>query len=95
MRSGALSTQVADLNLRIALGLKALKVPAALAKGVLAAATQDYVDTVRPLYPDDWLTLVRGAQAVPTERIADYVAALTTSGPLVAASTAGRSGQRE
>jgi hypothetical protein len=91
LRSGSLSTQVADLNLSIAVGLKALKLPAALAKGVLAAATQDYVDTVKPLYADDWLTLVRGAQAVPTERIADYVAALTTSGPLVAAPTTGGS----
>ena len=95
LRSGTLSTQIADLNLHIALTLKALNLPAALAKGVLAAATQDYVDTVNPLYTDDWLTLVRRAQAVPPERIADYVAALTSSGPLVADTTPGRPDRRE
>jgi hypothetical protein len=95
LRSGTLSTQIADLNLHIALMLKALKLPAALAKGVLAAATQDYVDAVNPLYADDWLTLVRQAQTVSPERIADYVAALTTSGPLVAATAAGRPDRHE
>jgi hypothetical protein len=81
-RGGQISGQVADLNLRILLALKELGLPAALAKGVLAAATQDYIDSVRPLYPDDWLTLVRSAQAIPSDRIADYVAALTVDGTL-------------
>jgi hypothetical protein len=74
---------VPDLNLRVAAALAELKLPAALARGVLAAATQDYVDRVKPLYPDDWLTLVRSAQAFSIERIQDYVAALTINGPLV------------
>ena len=54
------------------------------AKGVLAAATQDFVDRVRPLYPYDWLTLVRTAQSLTNARIEDYVAALAADGPLVA-----------
>lgn len=81
-RGGQISGQVADLNLRVLMALKDLSLPPALAKGVLAAATQDYIDSVGPLYPDDWLTLVRSAQAIPTDRIADYVAALTADGTL-------------
>jgi hypothetical protein len=81
-RGGQISGQVADLNLRILLALKDLHLPAALARGVLAAATQDYIDSVGPLYPDDWLTLVRSAQLVSSDRIADYVAALTADGTL-------------
>ena len=50
---------------------------------VLAAAVQDYIDDVRPADNDDWLTLVRAAQAVPRERIDDDVAAVTAGGPLV------------
>ncbi len=80
---GTVATHVADLNLRVAIALAELKLPASLAKGVLAAATQDYVDRVKPLYPDDWLTLARSAQAISTERIQDYIAALTINGPLV------------
>jgi hypothetical protein len=32
---------------------------------------------------DDWLAVVRAAQAVSTARIADHVSALTSDGPLV------------
>jgi hypothetical protein len=81
-RGGQISGQVADLNLRILLALKERGLPAALARDVLAGATQEYIDTVQPLYPDDWLTLVRSAQAVSSDRIADYVAALTADGTL-------------
>jgi hypothetical protein len=80
---GSVAVHVADLNLRVAEALAALNVPAALAKGVLAAATQDYVDRVKPSYADDWLTLVRSAQAVSDQRIQDYVAALAANGPLL------------
>jgi hypothetical protein len=82
---GTVATHVPDLNLRVAVALAELKLPAALARGVLAAAMQDYVDRVKPLYADDWLTLVRAAQALSTERIQDYIAALTINGPLVPA----------
>jgi hypothetical protein len=81
-RGGQVASQVADLNLRILLALKELQLSARMARGVLAAATQDYIDTVSPLYGDDWLTLVRSAQTISTERIADYVAALTADGTL-------------
>lgn len=80
---GFLPPYVADLNLHVLLTLRELHLPAALARGVLAAAMQDYIDEVKPIEADDWLTFVRAAQKVPRERIEDYVAALTADGPLV------------
>jgi hypothetical protein len=80
---GLLASTVADLNLHVAVTLRELELPAALAKAVLASAVQEYVDQVRPSNPDDWLTLVRGAQDISRARIEDYVAAATFNGPLV------------
>ena len=89
MRAGFLAAHVADLTLRIATTLRELRLPAALARGVLAAATQDYIDEVKPVHGNDWLALVRAAQAVSKERIEDYLAALTAvGGPLVPVTTA-------
>ena len=79
---GLVATQVVDVNLHIAEVLSDAGLPAALARGVLAAAMQDYIDQVRPIHVNDWLTLVRTAQAIPRERIEDYVAALTADGSL-------------
>ena len=62
-----------------------LRLPARLAKYVLSAAVLDFVDEVRVRYdPDDWLSLVRRAAAMPRERVEDYVAAAAADGPLVA-----------
>jgi hypothetical protein len=80
---GLLATTVADLNLRVAVLLRELNLPGALARDVLTAAVQDYIDEVRPSDHDDWLTLVRAAQAMPRERVEDYVAAITAGGALV------------
>jgi hypothetical protein len=79
---GLLAAEVADINLHVAEVLSARKLPATLIPGVLAGAIQDYIDQVRPLHADDWLTLVRAAQAISDDRLDDYVAALTTDGPL-------------
>jgi hypothetical protein len=54
-----------------------------LAKPVLAAAMQDFVDHVNPTDGNDWLTLARAAQTISTERFEDYVAAATADGPLL------------
>jgi hypothetical protein len=72
---------VADLPLRVAVVLHNLHLPAVLAKSVLAAAMQDFVDGVNPTDGNDWLTLARAAQAVRPERFEDYVAAATADGP--------------
>lgn len=81
--NGAVTTQVADLHLAVALLLHERHLPAALAPAVLAAATQDYIETARPLDPDDWLGLVRAARTVAPARLDDYFGALTSGGPLI------------
>lgn len=80
---GVMAAAVSDLKLRVARTLEALALPAGLAKYVLSAAVQDFVDEVRPNDADDWMTMVRAAQAIAAERIEDYIAAATSSGPLV------------
>jgi hypothetical protein len=80
---GLMAETVADLNLHIAVILRDLRLPAAVAKAVLSAAVQDFIDEARPTDFNDWLTLVRTAQNVPRERIEDYVAVATSDGPLV------------
>ena len=66
---GLLAMSIPDLNLRVAVMLHELALPAALAKAVLAIAVREYVDRVRPSDGDDWLTLVRTAQDISRERI--------------------------
>jgi hypothetical protein len=80
---GVLATTVADLNLRVAVALADMRLPAPLAKSVLAVAVQDFVDRVQPSDAGDWLTRVRSAQGLSRERIEDYVATATADGPLV------------
>ena len=72
-----------DVNFRIAILLKELDLPAALAKIVLSAAMQDFIDEVRPTDDGDWLSLSRAARAITRERVEDYVAAATATGPLM------------
>jgi hypothetical protein len=80
---GLLSGQVADLHLRTAEWLAEMNLPAALAPAVLRSAMWDLAMNTRMADPDDWLAVVRTAQAVPADRMADYVSALTADGPLV------------
>ena len=89
---GLMAATVPDLNLHVAMMLRELRLPAAVAKVILEAATQDFIDEVRPTDFNDWLTLVRTAQTVSRERIEDYVATATAVGPLVpdATSAAGQ-----
>jgi hypothetical protein len=79
---GLLAATVADLNLRVAITLFELGLPAALAKSVLAVAVQEFVDETRPADSDDWLTFVRAARGLSRERIEDYVATAAFNGPL-------------
>jgi hypothetical protein len=90
---GLMAATIPDLNLHVALMLRELQLPAAIAKAVLAGAVQDFIDESRPTDFNDWLTLVRSAQAVSRERIEDYVAAVTAGGPLIPEAVAGGSGQ--
>jgi len=83
-QTGLPATLVADLPLHVAVVLHNLHLPAVLAKPVLAAAMQDFVDATNPTDGNDWLTLARAAQAVDLARFEDYIAAATADGPLVA-----------
>jgi hypothetical protein len=80
---GIIATGVADLHLHVAVRLKELQLPAALAKVVLSGAVQDFIDEVKPRDEGDWLTLARMARTATREQIEDYLAVATADGPLV------------
>jgi hypothetical protein len=82
-QSGLPATLVADLPLSVAVVLHNLQLPAVMAKSVLAAAMQDFVDGINPSDGNDWLTLARAAQSIGRERFEDYIASATADGPLV------------
>jgi hypothetical protein len=81
----ALSAGFADLELRVAEALADRKLPASLARSVLAAAYQDFVDEARLAHLDDMASAVAYVQSISRARLDDYVAALTVNGPLVPA----------
>ena len=80
---GLTASAVADVHLHVAIMLRELRLPAAVAKVVLSGAVQDFIDEAKPTDDADWLTLVRGARHATRERIEDYIAAATAAGPLV------------
>jgi hypothetical protein len=80
---GLAATVLPDVNFRIAMVLKELGLPSPLARVVLSAAMQDFIDEVRPTDDGDWLSLSRAARAITKERVEDYVAAATATGPLM------------
>ena len=80
---GLPASLVSDLPLRVAVVLHNLHLPGVLGRSVMAAAMQDFVDSVNPTDGNDWLTLSRAAQAIADDRFEDYVAAAAADGPLV------------
>jgi hypothetical protein len=80
---GITAAGMADLNLHVATRLKELQLPAALARVVLSAAMQDFIDEVRPTDEADWMTMMRTARRLTREQVEDYVAAATAAGPLM------------
>jgi hypothetical protein len=79
-----LAASLADVQLKIAVLLADLKLPAALARPVLASAMQDFVDAASPTDPNDWWSLSRAAQSISRQRFEDFVAAAAAvDGPLV------------
>jgi hypothetical protein len=80
-----LGTRAVDVALHIADTLASLKLPASLAPAISSYALQDVMERAQPAYPDDWEAFGRAALELPAERMADYIAALTAGGPLVAA----------
>ena len=80
--AGQVTTQVPDLTLRLVEETARLRLPAALVPSLLAFALDDYWHGVQARFADDWPQLTRQAALLSSKRIADYVAALTGSGPL-------------
>ena len=76
---------VADLGIALAESLAGLGLPARLSGGVLAVATQAFLDTIRTNHEDDWMTLVVNARKTTAGGIEDFVSALTIGGALTPA----------
>jgi len=76
--------RVPDLTLRVAESLATQGLPARLVRAVMAVAVQDVLDHYQPAYGDDWAALVATVRRIPDGRLEDYIAALTSGGPLIA-----------
>jgi hypothetical protein len=86
--SALLSAQLPDLQLRVAEWLADKRLPAMLAPGILSFAMWDLTMTTQVAGQDDWLPVLRSAQAVSSDRLEDYLSALAAGGPLVRARSA-------
>jgi hypothetical protein len=73
--TGQMATQLADIMLRTADALAARRLPAFLARDIVAFATQDTIDRARPSYLDDWLPVAYAARDLSDSQFDDYVAA--------------------
>lgn len=80
---GLLTAQIPDLQLRVAEWLAELKLPAVLAPGVMSFAMWDLAMGTQMADQDDWLAVLRTAQGLSADRMADHVSALTANGPLI------------
>jgi hypothetical protein len=87
--SALVVARVPDLSLRVAESLANRGLPAQLARAVMAVAVQDVLDHYQPAYSDDWAALVAAVRRIPDGRLDDYIAALTSGGPLIAAGREG------
>jgi hypothetical protein len=83
LNSGMLASAFPDLNLRLAELLADLRMPAVLLAPVLTSATLDFVNSAVSRDPDDRRGLVEFVQGLRRERVEQYLALLTTDGPLV------------
>jgi hypothetical protein len=81
--SGVLATGFPDMNLRIAELLDQLKMPGALLAPILASATWDFLMNVRINDFDDVPAWGSFVSAIDADRVEQYLALLTTDGPLV------------
>ena len=81
--SGILATGFVDLNIRLAEVLDELHMPGALLAPVLASATWDFAMNVKTSDFDDRNGWIEFVAAVGVDRVEQYLALLTTDGPLV------------
>ena len=83
VNAGILASGFPDLQLRLAELLAELHMPAPLLAGVLASATFDFVNGAAARDEDDRRALVEFVLALRGDRVEEYLAMLTTGGPLV------------
>jgi hypothetical protein len=86
--AGMMASAFPDLNLRLAELLAELRMPAALLGPVLRSASLEFVNGAISRDPDDWRGPVEFVQALGPEHLEQYLALLTTDGPLVPAGPA-------
>ena len=82
--TGIFASGIPDLNLRLAELLGELGMPASLLGPVLASATLDLINSAVSRDQDDRRGLVEFVQGLSTDRVEQYLALLTSDGPLVA-----------
>jgi hypothetical protein len=80
---GMMASVFPDLNLRLTEVLADLGMPAILVGPLLAPATLELVNGVTSRDPDDRRALVEFVQGLGRTRVEDFLALLTTDGPLV------------
>ena len=80
---GLLATRGADVAIVVADTLAALDLPAQIAPGVVAYATQEVIDQAQPAHFDDWGGFSRAAIAISRDSLIDYIAAQTAGGALL------------
>jgi hypothetical protein len=80
---GMIASGFPDLNLRLAELLAELRMPGVLLGPVLAAATLDLINGATSRDPDDRRGPVEFVQSLTGARVEEYLALLTTDGPLV------------
>jgi hypothetical protein len=83
LNSGMMASSFSDLNLRLAELLSELQMPAPLLGPVLTSATLDFINLTISRDLDDRRGLVEFVQSLDTNRAEQYLALLTTDGPLM------------
>jgi hypothetical protein len=83
--SGIFASGFADVNLRYAELLADMAMPASLLAPVLAGAVLDFVNGVDSRDRDDGRSIVAFAEALRPEHLEQFLALLTTDGPLIPA----------
>jgi hypothetical protein len=80
----AVAATMGDLSLAVAVALHELQLPAPLARSVMSAAMQDFIDELKPAGSGEYWGLVSEAQHLAAERVEDYIStAAAVDGPLV------------
>jgi hypothetical protein len=81
--SGMFASAFPDLNLRLTELLGELRMPASLLAPVLASATLEFVNSAVSRDQDDRRGLVEFVRALRADKVEQYLALLTTDGPLL------------